>query len=250
MAEVNLERTRQADGTPTEESEIARDRIYCIIASTLSLAGGIVFAYFLFEKTRSATSIPIAVAVIGGTLVLLGMLLLSRWWIRANRSLGIAEPIFGQQQIERGFYLSVTFFAAVGFAFVAYDLSHKRFVEVLTAPILALPIGLFVLPIAFRRTRPSTALETSAWKTSTGGQLVVFITFAVSLVVNLLPPRHNYPEFEPLREFNIAMELMLVMLTPFSARLMRKRYLEAKAFAASAPPDRWQAYKNKLASNE
>jgi hypothetical protein len=245
-----VERTRQADGTPTQESEIARDRIYSIVASALSLAGGIVFGYFLFEKTRSARSIPIPVAIIGGALLLLGMLLLSRWWIRANRSIASGAPISTQLKTERGFYLCVALIAAVGFDYIAYDLSHNRIVEALTALIISVPIGLFVLPIAFRLSRPFAAFATTAWKTGIGLQVVMFVTFAISLVVNLLPTKHTYPGSEPLHEFNIAMGFMWLALAPFSARLLRKRYREAVAFQASAPPDRWQAYKNKLASNE
>jgi hypothetical protein len=143
----------------TQESEIARDRIYSIVASALSLAGGIAFGYFLFEKMRNSTSIPIPVAVTGGALVLLGMLLLSRWWIRANRSIAPGALISTQLKTERGFYLCVALIVAVGFDYIAYDLARNRIVEAVTALILTVPMGLFVLPIAFRLSRPFTALK-------------------------------------------------------------------------------------------
>ncbi len=232
------------------EPPTGRALVYSVIVSVLGCAGAIAIGFFSFKETKSVTTMALPLAIMFAALTLLGIELLSRWWIRADGSFGNAAPLSSKQQIERGFYLFAALFAAVGFAYVSYDLSQSRIVEVFTALVLMLPVGLFVLPIAFRLTRPISALESSAWKTKVGMQVVVIVTIAISLVVNLIPPRHSYPDIEPLREFNIAMELVLLTLSPFSARLLRKRYLEAKALKESEPPDRWEAYKKKLAANE
>jgi hypothetical protein len=53
-----------------------------------------------------------------------------------------------------------------------------------------------------------------------------------------------------LHEFNFAIFLAYIALSPFHIIQLRRRYLEAKALKESGPPDRQQAYKERLAHGE
>jgi len=165
--------------------------------------------------------------VVMGLATAVGLVFMSRWWISVNRARGIPAQMPARTQWLGGALLFVAVGAIIAIEYVIYGFTNSRIAEAVVAIMFALPIGFFALPAFYQKMRPVMPIETKTWRMNYIMQIVLFVVFACNLVLMLLPER--YAELSHMRDFNIAGYFVILTVTPFSIRLMRRRYLEAKA---------------------
>jgi len=178
-----------------------------------------------------------------------GMVLIFRWWIPVNRAMGVptTKPTRAQ------WLITVTLMASMALAVVIehfiYQLTHSRFAEATAAVCTLVPVGFFILPQAYRRTRPVTANELQLSRFNYYMQFVLVVIFGLNLWLQLTE-RHSDSSITGMRDWIIAMYFSYLTVWPFTIMSVRRRYLEAKALKEGGPPDRWQGYNERLAQND
>jgi hypothetical protein len=179
----------------------------------------------------------------------IGITLIQRWWVPKVRASGVPATKPTRERVLIGLATLVSIAASVAAEHYVFELTRNRFAEAAVAICAMLPVGFILLPEAFLRLRPVTASEAQIGRFNYYAQFFLYIPMALNLIVQLTD-RHRDGSLTGLAEWNIAGNFAVLMLSPFMIRVGRRRYLEAKALKDAEPPDRWQAYNNKLAQNE
>jgi hypothetical protein len=179
----------------------------------------------------------------------IGMTLVQRGWIPKLRAAGVPPTKTTRAQ----WLLSLAMLASLAAAIVAeeyvYRLTQNRIAEAAVAICAILPVGFILIPESFLRLRPVTASESQVNRFNYFAQFFVYVPMALNLMLQFTE-RNRDRSVANLQDWNIAIYFAILTLAPFSVDIARRRYLEAKALKEIGPPDRWQAYKERLARNE
>jgi hypothetical protein len=201
--------------------------------------------FFVCLKTGNVTAMSVVMLLS----MAIGTALIFRWWIPVSRAMGIqsAKPTRAQWMIAALLFTMMAI--AVVLEHFVYELTRSRLAEIVVAICVVVPAGIFIFPQSFMVARPVTASEFPLARMNYYLQFALVVIFGLNTSLQLTL-RHDDPTINGLREFLIATYFAYFALAPFAIVALRRRYLQAKALKAAAPPDRWQLYKEKLARNE
>jgi hypothetical protein len=218
-------------------------RLFAYVTVVVVLTTGLGFAVCL--RTGNATAMFLVTLLA----LAIGMTLIMRWWIPVNRAMGVPLTKPTRRQWILASAIVASLIASVVIEHFIYELTANRFAEAIVGICILVPVGFFVVPEAYRRMRAVTVNELQISRLGYYVQLGAAAMFGLNLCL-WLTERHVDRSVGALHEWNIAGYLALLTLSPFNIAAIRRRYLEAKALKDAEPPDRWQAYNNKLAQNE
>jgi hypothetical protein len=188
-------------------------------------------------------------AIVMGLSLAIGMVPLQRWWLRVNRALGVPVTKPTQAQWMLGGVMIAALSAAIAIEELVFGKTGSRIAEAAVAICAAIPVGVILLPESYRRMPAVTGSQWYALRISYFYAFILPVVFSVNVILWLVD-RHPYHASSALHELSFAMYLAYIALSPFQIVQLRRRYLEAKALKDTRPPDRWQAYKERLAHGE
>jgi CBS domain containing-hemolysin-like protein len=218
-------------------------RLFVYVSVMVIVTAGLGFG--VCQETNNVTAMSVVMLLS----LAIGMALIFRWWIPVNRAMGVPSPkVTGAQWLIVGALFASSIITVIIEHFV-YQRTHNRFAEAVAAISVFVPVGFFILPLAYRRAQPVTANEFQLSRLNYYMQFGLVVIFGLNLCLQLTE-RHVDTSLRGMQDWVIAMYFAYFVLSPFAIATTRRRFLEAKALKENAPPDRWQAYNERLARNE
>jgi hypothetical protein len=217
-------------------------RLFVSVFAVVIVSTGL--GYFVCVETGNVTAMSVVMLVS----LAIGTALIYRWWIPVTRAMGIESTEPTPAQLMVIVLLLAMAVIAVFAEHLVFEKTRSRLAEVVAAICVMVPTGFFVYPQSYMFVGPVTASDLPTARMNYYLQPAMIVIFGLNLLMQLTL-RHKDSFMSAAQDYAIATYFAYFAFAPFAIVAVRRRYLQAKALKAAAPPDRWQLYKEKLARN-